>query len=82
MFSHDHASKTSKKSKYGIARDFEIVKLIFFMPCRTFAMIKPDAYTNIGRIISIIEQSGLLISNLKMAKMTAQDAQGTKKCEK
>ena len=45
-------------------------------------MIKPDAYTNIGRIISIIEQSGLLISNLKMAKMTAQDAQGTKKCEK
>eukprot|EP00331_Platyophrya_macrostoma_P015880 CAMPEP_0176472858 /NCGR_PEP_ID=MMETSP0127-20121128/41985_1 /TAXON_ID=938130 /ORGANISM="Platyophrya macrostoma, Strain WH" /LENGTH=280 /DNA_ID=CAMNT_0017867791 /DNA_START=41 /DNA_END=879 /DNA_ORIENTATION=- len=42
---------------------------------RTFAMIKPDAYTSIGKIIDIIEQSGFVIGNLKMAKLTLGDAQ-------
>ena len=37
-------------------------------------MIKPDAYTNIGNIIDAIEKSGFIISNLKMTKMTLQDA--------
>jgi len=38
-------------------------------------MIKPDAYTNIGKIISIIEQSGFTISNIKMSKFTRPDAE-------
>jgi nucleoside-diphosphate kinase len=38
-------------------------------------MIKPDAYTNIGRIIDAIEQSGFLIGNIRMAKMTLRDAE-------
>lgn len=37
-------------------------------------MIKPDAYANIGKIITVIEKSGLLISNVKMTKMTLKDA--------
>lgn len=41
---------------------------------KTFAMIKPDAYANIGKIITVIEKSGLLISNVKMTKMTLKDA--------
>lgn len=46
-----------------------------FMVNRTFAMIKPDAYTSIGKIIDIIENSGFVIGNLKMAKLTLSDAQ-------
>ena len=42
---------------------------------RTFAMIKPDAYTSIGKIIEIIEQSGFVIGNMKMAKYSLGDAQ-------
>ncbi|KRX10142.1 Nucleoside diphosphate kinase [Pseudocohnilembus persalinus] len=41
---------------------------------KTFAMIKPDAYLHIGKIIDAIEQSGLIISNLRMTKMTKQNA--------
>jgi nucleoside diphosphate kinase len=29
-------------------------------------MIKPDAYTKIGKIIEAIEQNGFLISNIKI----------------
>ena len=39
-------------------------------------MIKPDAYTNIGKIISHIEQNNFGISNIKMSKFEAQDAAG------
>jgi len=42
---------------------------------RTFAMIKPDCYQNIGKIIDIIEHSGFVIGNIKMAKMTLGDAE-------
>jgi nucleoside diphosphate kinase len=42
---------------------------------RTFAMIKPDAYTSIGKIVDIIERSGFVISNMKMAKFTLSDAE-------
>ena len=35
---------------------------------KTFAMIKPDAYTNTGKIIDAIYQNGFVISKLKMSK--------------
>jgi len=41
---------------------------------KTFAMIKPDAYTNIGKIIDEIEKKNFIISNLKMTKMSLKDA--------
>lgn len=38
---------------------------------KTFAMIKPDCYNHMGKIIDIIQSSsGLTISRLKMLKMT------------
>lgn len=33
-------------------------------------MIKPDVYTNTGKIIDCIYKSGFIISNLKMGRMT------------
>ena len=38
-------------------------------------MIKPDAYMNMGKIVNMIEEQGFTISNIKMAKMTPQDAE-------
>jgi nucleoside-diphosphate kinase len=38
-------------------------------------MIKPDSYLNIGKIISIIESNGFTLGNLKMFRMSPQDAQ-------
>ena len=38
-------------------------------------MIKPDCYPHIGKIIDIIEHSGFVIGNIKMAKMTLADAE-------
>lgn len=43
---------------------------------RTFAMIKPDAYTNIGKIIDIAIKNGFTISRMKMFKWTPEQAQG------
>lgn len=37
-------------------------------------MIKPDAYSNIGKVIDIIERSGFTIANIKMTKFTHKDA--------
>ena len=37
---------------------------------RTFAMIKPDCYTQTGKIIDAIYKSGFTISKLKMSKFT------------
>ena len=37
---------------------------------KTFAMVKPDAYNNIGKIVDAIEKSGFNITNLKMTKFT------------
>lgn len=37
-------------------------------------MIKPDAYTNIGKILNIVENSGFTVNNIKMTKFTMQDA--------
>jgi len=52
------------------------------MKGRTLAMIKPDAYNNIGNILSTITQSaregepgsGLVVSQLKMVRMDAEKA--------
>jgi nucleoside-diphosphate kinase len=41
---------------------------------RTFAMIKPDAYTSTGKIIDAIYQNGFMISKLKMARFTPETA--------
>ena len=35
---------------------------------RTFAMIKPDSYANIGKIIDAVQQNGFVINQLKMSK--------------
>lgn len=35
---------------------------------RTFAMIKPDAYRNIGKIIDAVQASGFRINKLKMTR--------------
>ena len=37
---------------------------------RTFTMIKPDCYTQTGKIIDAIYQNGFTISKLKMSKFT------------
>jgi len=37
-------------------------------------MIKPDAYTNIGKILDIIHQRGFIVSKLKMSRFTVNDA--------
>ena len=37
---------------------------------RTFGMIKPDAYTNIGKIIDAVYQQGYKISRLKMSRFS------------
>ena len=37
---------------------------------KTFAMVRPDAYNNIGKIVDAIEKSGFNITNLKMTKFT------------
>lgn len=40
----------------------------------TFAMIKPDAYTSIGKIIDAICQTGFIINKLKMSRFSIADA--------
>lgn len=37
---------------------------------RTFAMVKPDCYTQTGKIIDAIYKNGFTISKLKMSKFT------------
>jgi len=42
---------------------------------KTFAMIKPDAYPYIGKILQRIEEDQFRISNIRMTKMTLRDSQ-------
>lgn len=42
---------------------------------RTFALIKPDAYTHLGSIISLVLGSGFKITRLKMLRLTPAQAQ-------
>jgi len=37
---------------------------------RTFAMIKPDCYIHIGKIVDVIVSNGFKISQMQMAKLT------------
>ena len=37
-------------------------------------MIKPDAYTNTGKIIDAIHQSGFMISKMKMTRFSPESA--------
>mmetsp|Transcript_11333 Transcript_11333/g.11411 ORF Transcript_11333/g.11411 Transcript_11333/m.11411 type:complete len:136 (+) Transcript_11333:97-504(+) len=41
---------------------------------RTFAMIKPDCYNHIGKIIDRILQEGFKITNIKMHRFTVNQA--------
>ena len=43
---------------------------------KTFAMIKPHAYSNFGKIIDSIYQSGFEINKLKMSKFSKETAAG------
>lgn len=42
---------------------------------KTFAMIKPDCFSNAGKIVSMIEQSGLTIISMCMHQMSMAEAQ-------
>lgn len=41
---------------------------------RTFAMIKPDAYHQMGKILDAVFQNGFKINKLKMSRFTADTA--------
>jgi len=43
---------------------------------RTYAMIKPDAYAHIGKIVDMIIKNGFLINRMKMFKWTQDQAKG------
>lgn len=49
-------------------------KALETMKAKTLAMIKPDAYNEIGRILSVITQSGMVIARLKMIRMDQESA--------
>jgi nucleoside-diphosphate kinase len=36
-------------------------------------MVKPDAYTNLGKILATVHQQGFLVSKLKMARLSVND---------
>lgn len=65
-----------------LARQLKIVeyadahtrKALDQMKGKTLAMVKPDAYNNIGQIISSITNSGLVIARMKMIRMDADAA--------
>ena len=43
---------------------------------RTYAMIKPDAYQHIGKILDIVIKNGFFVNRLRMFKWTVEQAQG------
>ena len=55
--------------------------MICLLNNRTFAMIKPDSYANIGKIMEIIEKN-FRISKMKMVKFNREIAEGNKSCFK
>lgn len=64
-------SRVLKVTDYGdvhTRKKFEVDK------SRTFAMIKPDAYGNMGKIFDRIAQEGFIINKLKMSKFNRQSA--------
>ena len=65
-------SRQLKVASYG---DAYTKKLFESKQSRTFALIKPDAYTHIGKIIDIIYKNGFTINHMKMFKWTLEQAQ-------
>jgi len=65
------AARQLKIVEYG---DNYTKNALEFTQGRTLAMIKPDAYNNIGRILSAITQSGLVVAQMKMVRMDAKQA--------
>lgn len=53
----------------------ETTRKVFLNLLRTFALIKPDAYLQIGKIVNLFEDSGFTIGNVRMAKLTKRDAE-------
>ncbi len=51
-------------------KNYVQLTLNYFNKNRTFGMIKPDAYTHIGKIIDAIEKTDFTISNIKMTKFS------------
>jgi len=43
---------------------------------RTLALIKPDAYAHIGKILDAIYKNGFMVNRMKMLKWTLEQAQG------
>jgi nucleoside-diphosphate kinase len=39
------------------------------------ALVKPDAYLDIGKIINVIEEQGFTIGNMKMVRMSEKDCE-------
>ena len=46
---------------------------------RALLLLTPDVYLQFGKIVNVIEESNLTISNFKIAKLSKQDAE--KLCE-
>lgn len=65
-------SRQLKIVKYG---DPYTEKALEDQKGRTVALVKPDAYNNIGQILTAISQSGLTISKLKMIRMDKKAAE-------
>lgn len=64
-------SRVLKITDYG---DVATRKLFETTRQRTFAMIKPDAYSQIGKIIDSVYQNGFCINSLRMSKFTKETA--------
>jgi nucleoside-diphosphate kinase len=64
----------SRQLKIVEYADHHTRKTLENMKAKTLAMIKPDAYNDIGRIISVINQTGLVIARLRMVRMDQDSA--------
>jgi len=62
-------SRQLKVIEYG---DVHTRKAMEAAKSRTLALIKPDAYNNMGKILKVIQASGFVINKLKMVKPTQE----------
>jgi len=61
-------SRQLKVIEYG---DVYTRKAMESSKSRTLALIKPDAYNHMGKILSMVHASGFVVARLKMVKMTS-----------
>ena len=66
-------SRQLKVADYG---DVYTRKFFETKRSRTLALIKPDAYSHIGKILDAIYNNGFTINRMKMMKLTLEQAQG------